>query len=522
MQTIIFFTISMVIVSSDFNSSSDNSTDFSNFSDFSDMENKSEEIYFEENDGKFPIADQINDKTGIIKNTSTESTPESTTSSHGWTGLRTPRPDKKLRELQKELAKQRLKQKEIELRKVKAKEKEAKRRHRHEKKGNKLADKKARQELEDETFSAKFGSLKNRTIAKEHRSKRKHISRKSQHERPEKIIQHSKECIDCDPKEKAKRIETFRRQVLEKLRVEKVPSNYVSPPRLPPQYDPEYMQDEWLDDGDDSFYAKTKQLIIPASDVSHHCAPRHATGCYHFVLKRKITGYITSAKLWIFKNRDQNDKQQSFTISELEPDTRYDHTKLRPKNIVDRIETDVKKGWLQFNMTSSVRKWLEKPHMNHGFSVRCKTCYYRKHRVLFGAKEGYRPVLVIHLGRDRGRRGRRSIDCTPGETSCCRQQFYISFEDIENFVQVLEPKGIWANYCTGSCHEPTNAHYNHTSLIQAMRWRAGTVNETFMEEIKPCCSPISYLTKSMLIIEPSGDLSYNEIPNISVQACGCV
>ncbi|XP_050402964.1 inhibin beta B chain [Patella vulgata] len=256
--------------------------------------------------------------------------------------------------------------------------------------------------------------------------------------------------------------------------------------------------------------------------LSRHCSHRHATGCFHLDLHGKVKGHIASAKLWVFKNRDWNDKQQSFTISELDQGTSYNYTKLRPKNIVQRIETDVKSGWLQFNITTTIRKWLDKPHLNHGFSIRCKTCHTKSHRVVFGSKEGYRPLLIIHFGNENRRRERRSIDCTPGETLCCRQQFYIDFGAIEDFLQILQPKGLWANYCTGSCYDGTMAHYNHTTLMQTLRFRSTSVNDSFAETLMPCCAPISYATKSLLVIDEHGDIKYSEVPNISVHACGCI
>ena len=60
---------------------------------------------------------------------------------------------------------------------------------------------------------------------------------------------------------------------------------------------------------------------------------------------------------------------------------------------------------------------------------------------------------------------------------------------------------------------------NHTNLIQNYRWTVAT--EKDMEALKPCCSPISYRSQSILYFD--GDkLQEARIPNIAATACGCM
>lgn len=60
---------------------------------------------------------------------------------------------------------------------------------------------------------------------------------------------------------------------------------------------------------------------------------------------------------------------------------------------------------------------------------------------------------------------------------------------------------------------------NHTSIIQTYRWLAA--DDTEMEQLTPCCAPVSYSSQSILYFD--GDkVQETRIPNVSVTRCGCI
>ena len=192
--------------------------------------------------------------------------------------------------------------------------------------------------------------------------------------------------------------------------------------------------------------------------VTRTCAHRKSTGCFKFDYKNKLEGQITSAELLVYKFRDGNDGQQTILVSELEKSGRR---KLRPLNMVTRIETDIKEGWVSFPLDKTVRRWLAEPEIWSGaLAIKCKTCVQTKHRNIFGAKGVYRPVLVIRVQPESKRRPKRGLECDVGTDMCCKKDYYITFHDLEMY-RILQPRGIWANYCTGSC----NGQYVRSDFI---------------------------------------------------------
>jgi hypothetical protein len=75
-------------------------------------------------------------------------------------------------------------------------------------------------------------------------------------------------------------------------------------------------------------------------------------------------------------------------VSELQPYIKGGKEVLRFKNIVKRIDTRLKYGWMKIYVRRSVIRWLSKPHRNHGLAVVCKTCQRENHKTIYGNKEG--------------------------------------------------------------------------------------------------------------------------------------
>lgn len=92
-------------------------------------------------------------------------------------------------------------------------------------------------------------------------------------------------------------------------------------------------------------------------------------------------------------------------VSELEPLFKDGKSVLRFRNIVKRIETRLKYGWMKIYVHRSVLRWLSKPHRNHGLAVVCKTCQRQNHKTIYGNKEGMKfcslRIRVLHFERNK-------------------------------------------------------------------------------------------------------------------------
>ncbi|KAL5015920.1 hypothetical protein ScPMuIL_005509 [Solemya velum] len=318
------------------------------------------------------------------------------------------------------------------------------------------------------------------------------------------------------------RIESVKRKILDKLRMSSAPE-VTKRSKLPVAILEAGIR---MDDKDnwekkphvDPYYAETKKLFITAKDETSHCRQKRATGCYYFHLKRRVAPPdVSRAVLMIYKQWDPNDDHpHTFIVSELESNK---HSQLRARNRVDRIEQKKTRGWIEIDITATVTKWLDRPQTNDGLSITCKSCRRQKHTLIYGAKDGLIPTLIITTkkGSDRHRRLRRNGDCSPSSESCCRAELTVRFAEI-GWSWVLYPDSIRVNYCRGSCNQITDVHNNHTVILQTTRW--GAEDEATFRDMEPCCAPTAWAPQSMLI-EQKGAYVKVEVPNLLVEACGC-
>ncbi|OWF56341.1 growth/differentiation factor 8-like [Mizuhopecten yessoensis] len=319
-------------------------------------------------------------------------------------------------------------------------------------------------------------------------------------------------------------IENIKRRVLEKLRLDAPPKLSGPRPALPFRH----LHQEYLSDGADpgkkrrtlpEFYARKKQVLVMGTDVTTECTNRKSTGCYHFDVAGKVNpNHVFAAEIWIYKLFNQYDPHlQTFIVSELRQDM---HGRRRPKNMVNRVETHMKYGWLKIEVKRSVIRWLQKPRQNDGIAILCKTCKRKNPRTIFSYKNDTRPFLVITTKKGHNIRKARSTPriCTERSTECCMKPLTINFHDI-GWDSMIRPVSFQANYCYGSCEAQNQAHYNHTQMIQDHRWNQDEWN--MMRQLTPCCAPISYSSLSIMYIE-NNDLQVDFVPNLVATACGCV
>ena len=116
-----------------------------------------------------------------------------------------------------------------------------------------------------------------------------------------------------------------------------------------------------------------------------------------------------------------------------------------------KISTTVNQGWISIDISHAVRQWVRHKTRSHHFHIWCATCRRSASNSPISMGSADKPFLVIHK-RSGSKRTRRSINCSSGATTCCREKFYVSFRDLNWQDWVLQPSGYWANYCKGSCY----------------------------------------------------------------------
>lgn len=187
-------------------------------------------------------------------------------------------------------------------------------------------------------------------------------------------------------------------------------------------------------------------LVCFSFPVTRRCGHRRAAGCIRFSLRKTLSPEeFQSAELWLYKVRDPGDvNSQSFAVYELEKKKKV------YRKLVSVTDMKVKTGWIKFDLTKTVLRWLKKPGRNNGILVYCKTC--QKEFWPIQIDNDHLPLLVMHKRNDRYRKRRQAeSQCSEHYRSCCLERFYIDFA-VVNWTWIMMPRGYYANYCIGNCN----------------------------------------------------------------------
>lgn len=337
------------------------------------------------------------------------------------------------------------------------------------------------------------------------------------------------------------RVEYVKQQILKKLRLSKPPEISMPLSTLPkPLINGRVLE---LRPGAplepeksiDSFYGKTDQIVVfPNEGVadSKKCrhSSNHLTGfnpaaCFTFYLPNEMQFLdVTSAQLWFYKEYDENDDlNQTFVLSEL------DHWDLdgnfEKNTMVAIFETDIGEGWVKADVSFTLKKWVEELRLNHAIQIACSTCSIDRDTAPVSIELTLKPFLVIHASPlPQKNRPKRNSNCLPEMKECCRDELYINFEDMGWSDWILHPSGYNAYFCRGSCSSAASltasgSAYNNV-IRRLLARRGNTVHRK--SEIVPCCSPTQFSPIQLLYVDSNNTITQKTLPNMVVEACGCM
>ncbi|CAK9825689.1 Growth/differentiation factor 8 [Anthophora retusa] len=340
------------------------------------------------------------------------------------------------------------------------------------------------------------------------------------------------------------RVEYVKQQILKKLRLSKPPEISMSISTLPkPLINGRVLE---LRPGAplepersvDSFYGKTDQIVVfPNEGIadSKKCRQKsdHVTGfspaaCFTFYLPNEMQFVdVTTAQLWFYKEYDENDDlNQTFVLSEL------DHWDLNgnfEKNTIMAIfETDIGEGWVKTDVSFTLKKWVKELRLNHSIQIACSTCSIDRVTAPVSVEQTLKPFLVMHTSPlPQKNRPKRNSNCLPEMKECCRDELYINFEDIGWNDWILHPSGYHAYFCRGSCSTVASLTISgspYNNVIRRLLTNKYATGNTMhrKNEIVPCCSPTQLSPIQLLYVDSNNTITQKTLPNMVVEACGCM
>jgi TGF-beta receptor len=108
-------------------------------------------------------------------------------------------------------------------------------------------------------------------------------------------------------------------------------------------------------------------------------------------------------------------------------------------------------GWEKIDIVWPVKNWADNHDLEHTVQIACETCSSKT--LPISSFHEHKPFIVIDTFPQRTvNRKRRSVNCGPGSSECCRDSLYIDFATIGWNDWIIHPKGYNAYFCRGSCN----------------------------------------------------------------------
>ncbi|XP_029106548.1 transforming growth factor beta-3 proprotein-like [Scleropages formosus] len=374
-----------------------------------------------------------------------------------------------------------------------------------------------------------------------------------------------------------RRVEAIRGQILSKLRLSSPPQHALAPAHVSAQVLALYNSTRDLlqqlgtdppqscgrEDTDTEYYAKEiyrfDMVQAQQDDNDLRCYRSVTSKVFHFnvsAMERNFTNLFRAEfrAMRVPNALAQKNEQRIELYQILKPDEHIAKQRyIGGKNMLTKGTPE----WVSFDVTQTVREWLQHRETNLGLEISvhcpCNTFDPNGNLIKSGKevlevkfkgvegdydeqshpelvyskrpKEQFSPHLILMMlpphrvdARPSQRRHKRALDtnyCFSNyEENCCVRSLYIDFRRDLDWKWIHEPKGYFANFCSGPCPYLRSADSTHSTLLSLYN----TMNPE--ASASPCCVPQD--------LEPLTILYYlgrtpkvEQLSNMIVKSCKC-
>ncbi|XP_076837214.1 transforming growth factor, beta 1a [Brachyhypopomus gauderio] len=343
---------------------------------------------------------------------------------------------------------------------------------------------------------------------------------------------------------KKKRIEAIRGQILSKLRMAKEPEDEDVGEVIPEAVDSLYNSTVELSEERQS---RPGPEALPQDEEEYFAKEMHKfdmtrtdndTKQMFFNLKKineSITDHrlLTQAELRLkikSPNIPSNTEQRLELYQGLGEQAQYLGFHMISNDLADR--------WISFDVTATLRDWLQSPEEEQGFEMRLHCgCGKTEERMQFqisgvsklrGDKGDLsnnmaKPyILAMSVPVDshshassRKKRSTTGIEtCDEKTESCCMRKLYIDFRDDLGWKWIHKPKGYYANYCMGSCTYIWNTENKYSQILALYKHHNPGASA------QPCCVP-HVLDPLPILYYVGRQHKVEHLSNMVVRNCKC-
>ncbi|KAJ8290454.1 hypothetical protein GJAV_G00013070 [Gymnothorax javanicus] len=377
---------------------------------------------------------------------------------------------------------------------------------------------------------------------------------------------------------KKKRVEAIRGQILSKLRLTSPPPQSVDPTQVTSQVLALYNSTKELleelgrdrqqscgqDNTETEYYAKEiyKFNMIQGSPENNdlpYCPKGITSKVFRFnvsAMEKNATN-LFRAEFRALRVPNSSAKRNEQRIELYQIVRKEEHIAkqryIGGKNVLTKGTLE----WVSFDVTETVREWLMYRETNLGLEISvhcpCHTFnsngdiienvnevlevrfkgmegdYDEQYRLDLGRlkkqKEQHFPHLILMMlpphrldAQTSSRRRKRALDTnycfTNYEENCCVRPLYIDFRQDLGWRWIHEPKGYYANFCSGPCPYLRSADTTHSSLLSLYN----TLNPE--ASASPCCVPQD-LEPLTILYYVGRNPKVEQLSNMIVKSCKC-
>lgn len=212
------------------------------------------------------------------------------------------------------------------------------------------------------------------------------------------------------------------------------------------------------------------------------------------------------------------------------------------QEIIETKVVDTVDGYMSFNTTSAVNKWMEMNSVDSGIitlqvliqpPISMVSGLPLSPVIEFDIFNNLTAQLVLTFARSENipdasrstRKKRQGLPtvkrldtkfcfATPTEPNCCVRKLSINFATDLGYTWIASPKDFKPNYCTGLCPALWPTSSNSTTLLRTYKER----NPTFA--VEPCCAPEDLGALSLLLDFGNGP-QITTLPDMVIKSCIC-
>ncbi|KAK1790118.1 hypothetical protein P4O66_013953 [Electrophorus voltai] len=202
------------------------------------------------------------------------------------------------------------------------------------------------------------------------------------------------------------------------------------------------------------------------------------------------------------------------------------------------ISNDLADRWLSFDVTETLKAWLQSPEEEQGFEMRLY-CGCRKpeenlqfrisgvskirgdrHDLSNNMAKPY--ILAMSVPVDshshassRKKRSTAGVEtCDEKTETCCMRKLYIDFRNDLGWKWIHKPKGYYANYCMGSCTYIWNTENKYSQILALYKHHNPGASA------QPCCVP-HVLDPLPILYYVGRQHKVEHLSNMVVRNCKC-